>query len=92
MFLPNIELLAGVVSSSLKTWEQASPLGTEEQEERRLRGETATALNRLGMKTSKEHQVSGRSPKMLTGMVPCRDGEVQQDDQSNFSLTSFDSI
>lgn len=44
MFLPNIELLAGVVSSSLKTWEQASPLGTEEQEERRLRGETATSL------------------------------------------------
>ena len=45
MFLPNIELLAGVVSSSLNTWEQAGPLGTEEQEERRLRGETATALD-----------------------------------------------
>lgn len=28
-FLPNIELLAGVLPSSLNTWEQASPLGTE---------------------------------------------------------------
>lgn len=49
-FLPNIELLAGMVSSSLNTWEQASPLGTE-----------AAGGKKAGRRDNNSHVVTGNA-------------------------------